>query len=111
MSMEACTGKIIDLVQKRYDAAESIHRESEDKISKAASQTYPQLGSWILPCQKLVGSEVTLAEKMIADDSWRFQWFQATSEYTCRCKFFKTHRLPCKHLFIKDLNADRGWFK
>ena len=49
--------------------------------------------SWPSPYQTLVGDEITRAEQMVADDSWKFQWFKANLDYTCRCKFLKTHNL------------------
>ncbi|KAI8914169.1 hypothetical protein EDD86DRAFT_80962 [Gorgonomyces haynaldii] len=109
MDMKECTVQIIQLIGRRYDSACEVHLENESRITRAAFHVYPEPASWTLPYQRLVSPEITMAERMIADGSWRFQWFQAQSDCTCCCKFFRTNRLPCKHIFVKDLNSNKSW--
>ena len=109
MNLKECTSKIIELIEKRFETARRVQSDDDHMVSRVAACVYPQMKSWSLPYQTLIGQEISRAEKMVAEDSWKFQWFQAGLDYTCRCKFFKTHSLPCKHLFIKDLKCRKSW--
>ena len=108
MNLKECTLKIVELIEKRYETAQQVLSDS-NKVSRVAALVYNQMESWPLPYQILVGNEITRAEQMVSDGSWKFQWFQANLDYSCRCKFFKTNRLPCKHMFIKDLTCKKSW--
>jgi hypothetical protein len=109
MSLKECMVQIMDLIQKRYTSARDMRCKNETFI--ATSQSYPELSAWPLSYQLLVGAKITKAERLISDGSWKYQWFQASLQYTCRCKFYETHQLPCKHLFIKDMNCNKKWFR
>ena len=109
MNLKECTIKIVELIEKRYETAQQVQLDSHSKVSRVAALIYNQMESWPLPYQLLVGREITRAEKMISDGSWKFQWFQTNLNHTCRCKSFKSQRLPCKHIFIKDLICNKSW--
>ena len=109
MNLTECTAKIVELIEKRFQVALLFHSHDNRRVSGVAAFVYLQMKSWSLPYQILAGDEITRAEKMVADDSWKFQWFQANLDYTCKCKFFKAHRLPCKYIFIKDLGNGKSW--
>ena len=69
MNLKECTIQIATLVEKRYEYALEVHSKDNNKISRVASEVYPQLSSWNLPYQLLVGTEITKAERMTTDGS------------------------------------------
>jgi hypothetical protein len=111
MSLLDCTGQILTLIKKRFNNAADAKALDHHSISSVAVHNYHELEIWPLPYQLLVGAEITKAQAMFANGTWKFQWFKASTDFTCRCKFYKSHRLPCKHLFIKDMNQDKKWFE
>ena len=111
MNVKECTVQLLGLIKQRFEASSNVQLENEINISRVAQDTYPQLRDWTLPYQELVGNEIIKAKKMLADGSWKFQWFQPTPQFTCRCKFFRSKQLPCRHIFIKDLRESKNWIQ
>ena len=82
---------IVELIEKRYETSLQVQSDSKSKVSPVAALVYNQMESWPLSYQILVGNEITRAEQMVTEGSWKFQWFQANFDYSCRCKFFNTN--------------------
>ena len=66
MCINECTVQLLELIKQRYEESRKVHLENEISISRFAQDTYPQLRDWALPYQELVGSEITIAEKMLS---------------------------------------------
>ena len=74
MNLKECTCNIVALIEKRYETAQQMQSDSNNKVSRVAALVYNQMESWPLPYQILVGDEITRAEQMVSDGSWKFQW-------------------------------------
>ncbi|KAI8905215.1 hypothetical protein EDD86DRAFT_73370 [Gorgonomyces haynaldii] len=46
---------------------------------------------------------------VVLSNSMAISTVPSEPDCTCRCKFFKTHELPCKHIFVKDLSSNKSW--
>jgi hypothetical protein len=98
-----------NLINRRYNSASEAVSLDKEMTSDIAKRLYPQIKSWPLSYQLLLRHEVIAAEKLVSENTWKYQWFQANDDHTCRCRFYASHLLPCRHIFIVDLIRDKDW--
>ena len=81
MNLKEFTFNIVALIEKRYETAQQVQSDSNNKVSRVAALFYNQMKSWPLLCQILVGNKITRAEQVVSDGSWKFQ---ANLDCSCR---------------------------
>jgi hypothetical protein len=104
------------IVSERLNKARTQERRDRCFLASAITQQFEQAKQFSLVYQQLLESEFKKAEELVSGDLDHRQIYYPDNLKVCRCRFFRTQRLPCRHIFSRylrqpDYITDADWIQ
>ena len=102
-SLDVMLEKVKVVVSGRIRKANVAEKRDQAFVVGSLVGRFSEVGALPLSYQKLLHTEFVEAENLVRSSKDLSLFYYPGRDKICRCRFFRTHRLPCRHIFARYL--------